>query len=143
MSSRLAAYHLQLLEQDGKVQRLDDAGYTRFFPSIGRPKWSRRDMQFLGVMRHSVALRTTILLLSEGEQNQGAMAKRLDLAKASLSYYLSMMLRDRLVQFRVDGRQRFYSIADPDYVRGMLANFTPGPDELDTFDGIWNDLFGR
>lgn len=142
LPSRLAAYHLEQLEQEGKVQCVHQPGYSRYFPAVGKPRWSRREMEFLCLMRHAVALRITVLLLSEQELAQGDLARRLDLAKASASYHLTMLLKADLVTVRKDGRRSLYSLKDPGHVVGMLANFTPIPEDLDTFTGIWNDLFG-
>ena len=141
LPSRLAAYHLEQLQADGEVQCMHEPGFARYFPSLGKPKWTRREMQFLGLMRHSVALRITVLLLSEGGLPQGQLAKRLDLAKASASYHLALLEKAGLTQVRRDGRKRIYSLVDPAHVRGLLANFTPIPEDLDTFTSIWNDLF--
>jgi len=142
LPSRLAAYHLEQLEHDGDVQCVHEAGYARYFVAIGKPRWSKRDLEFLCLMRRAVALRITLLLLSDDELAQGDLAKRLNLAKASTSYHLTLMLEAGLLRSRKDGRHTFYRLQDPAYVRGMLANFTPIAEDLDSFTGMWNDLFG-
>ncbi len=142
LPTRLAAYHLEQLEHEGKVQCIQEPGYSRYFPSVGKPRWSRREMEFLCLMRNAVALRIAVLLLTESELAQGNLAGRLNLAKASTSYHLTLMLDAKLVKARKAGRQTFYSLADASYVRGMLANFTPIAEDLDSFTGMWNDLFG-
>ena len=55
LSSRLASYHIEALEQEGKLQRVQETGYARFFPAAGHPKWPRRDVEFLCLMRRPVA----------------------------------------------------------------------------------------
>ncbi|MES2154158.1 MAG: MarR family transcriptional regulator [bacterium] len=142
LPSRLAAYHLEQLEHEGQVQCIQEPGFARYFPAVGKPRWSRREMEFLCLMRHAVALRITVLLLSETEMAQGDIARRLDLAKASTSYHLALLVKAGLVEVRRAGRQRIYCLSEPTHVTGMLANFTPIPEDLDTFTGIWNDLFG-
>lgn len=143
LPSRLAAYHLAQLEGEGKVQCVQEPGFSRYFPALGKPRWSRAEMQFLCLMRNAVALRITLLLLSEGEAAQGDIARRLKLAKASTSYHLALLLDAGMAGVRQQGRRRLYRLRDPAWVTGMLANFTPIPDDLDTFTGIWVDLFGR
>lgn len=142
LSDRLAMYHIEALERDGQLQRVEEAGYTRFFPALGRPKWPRRDVEFLCLMRRPVALRIVVLLMSRGAQAQGDIAKRLALAKASTSYHLGLLLAAGFVEVETAGRSRIYRVRDEAYVTGMLANFTPIPEDLDTFSRVWRDLFG-
>ncbi len=142
LPSRLAAYHLEQLEHEGQVQCVHELGYARYFPAVGKPRWSRLEMEFLCLMRRAVALRITLLLLSDAELAQGDLARRLNLAKASTSYHLTLMQEAGLVKARRQGRQTFYSLVDEAHVRGMLANFTPIAEDLDSFTGMWNDLFG-
>jgi predicted transcriptional regulator len=141
LSSRLAAYHLEALEGDGAVQRVQEAGYARYFPALGRPKWGRRDVAFLCLMRRAAAFHVTLLLLAEGELGRFDLARRLRLAPASVSYHLDLMQGAGVVAARTAGRKRLYALADEKYVRGMLANFTPLPEELEPFESVWNDLF--
>lgn len=142
LTSRLANYHLDALAEEGTLQRLDAAGYTRFFPVIGHPRWSARDIRFLGLMRRPVALRIVVALLDAGETDHGSIAKVLHLPKASASYHLAMLEDAGILTARADGRHRLYSLGDEAYVRGALANFTPLPEDLESFEKVWQDLFG-
>ncbi|HUR64191.1 MAG TPA: ArsR family transcriptional regulator [Candidatus Thermoplasmatota archaeon] len=142
LSSRLAAYHLGLLEEEGAVQRVQETGYARYFPALGRPRWSRRDVAFLCLMRRAAALHVTLLLLAAGELGRAELAQRLRLAPASVSYHLDLLQRAGVVVARTEGRKRQYALRDEAYARGVLANFTPLPDELEPFESVWSDLFG-
>jgi predicted transcriptional regulator len=141
LSSRLAAYHLGALEEEGVVQRVQQAGYARYFPALGRPRWSRRDVAFLCLMRRAAAFHVTLLLLSAGEMGRGDLAARLKLAPASVSYHLDLLQADGVVVGRSEGRKRMYALKDEAYTRGALANFTPLPEELEPFESVWHDLF--
>ena len=141
LSSRLAAYHLEALEGEGAVQCVHEAGFARYFPALGRPKWSRRDVAFLCLMRRAAAFHVTLLLLSDGELPRAELARRLRLAQASVSYHLDQLQQAGVVAVRTEGRRRLYALEDAAYVRGALANFTPLPEELEPFEAIWNDLF--
>lgn len=142
LSSKLANYHLLALEQDGKVERIQEKGYSRFLPRVTKPRWSARDIAFLCLMRRGVAFRITLLLLSRGEMTAGDLSLALELAKPSTTYHLHLLEDDRIVAVEPRGRQRWYSLADPDRVRGLLADFTPLPEDLDPFAKVWADLFG-
>ncbi|MEA3189878.1 MAG: hypothetical protein QOD77_460 [Thermoplasmata archaeon] len=141
LSDRLAHYHLQQLVADGTVQLVEDHGFTRCFPAATRPRWSARDVAFLCLLRRDVAFRITVLLL-DGPMAHGHMAKRLGLAKASTSYHLGDLRAAGVLDVEAVGRERHYRLADPAYVRGMLANFTPVPEDHDAFTGLLKDLVG-
>jgi predicted transcriptional regulator len=139
LSNRLASYHLQQLAQEGAVQLVQDAGYDRYFPSISKPKWSARDVAFLCIMRRMVAFRITVLLLA-GPLPHGVIAKALGLAKASASYHLTDLRQAGVLEATQHGRERHYAVADRPYVMGMLANFTPVPEDHDAFTALLQDL---
>lgn len=142
LSSKLANYHLAALEHDGLVERVQEKGYARFLPRVTKPRWSPRDIAFLCLMRRAVAFRITLLLLSRGEMTQGDLARTLDLAKPSTTYHLHLLEDDHVVSVEPRGRERWYSLTDPDRVRGLLADFTPLREDLDPFAKVWDDLFG-
>ena len=141
LSSRLAGYHLAALEADGEVERVQEKGYSRWLPRATRPRWKAADIAFLCLMRRAVAFRVTLLLLARGEMTQGDLARTLGLAKASTTYHLHLLDADGVVAFEPRGRQRWYRLRDPERVRGLLADFTPLPEDLDPFARIWQDLF--
>ncbi len=140
LSSRLASYHLEALQEHGQVQCLEETGYSRFFPAVGHPRWSRREMQFLSLMRRQVSLRIVILLAQEGESTRERLAGRLNLARASVSHHLALLAEGGLLRAEQRGRERIVRLADPRHTLGMLANFTPLPDELEPFEQMWKDL---
>ncbi|HUR62356.1 MAG TPA: hypothetical protein VM286_08360 [Candidatus Thermoplasmatota archaeon] len=141
LSSRLAAYHLEALEAEGAVQRVQETGYARYFLALGKPKWSKRDVGFLCLMRRAAAFHITLLLLSSGPLGRSDLARSLRLAPASVSYNLDLLQGSGVVDSAMQGKRRIYALADEAYARGMLANFTPLPEELEPFESIWHDLF--
>jgi DNA-binding transcriptional ArsR family regulator len=142
LSSKLADYHLAALEHEGLLDRVQEKGFARFVPRVTRPRWSAKDIAFLCLMRRAVAFRITLLLLSQGEMTPGALSKALVLAKPSTTYHLHMLEADGVVGVEPRGRERWYSLEDPERVRGLLAHFTPLPEDLDPFAKVWADLFG-
>lgn len=139
LSNKLATYHLGSLERDGLVRRVDDVGYTRFVPE---GLAAQEDIAFICLMRRPVALRITLLLLDEGELQQGEVAKRLGLAKASITYHLARLTKPGIVSCRREGRESYYSVSDARATRRRLRTFEPMPGELGTFAGMWNDIVG-
>jgi predicted transcriptional regulator len=139
LSSRLAAYHLEQLESEGRVQCVHETGYSRYFPALGRPRWSKDDVAFLCLMRRPVALRITLLLASQ-PLGRSELGERLDLARASMSYHLGQLVDAGVVASDLEGRRLVYRLADAEATLGRLANFTPLPDDLEPFDAMWQDL---
>jgi predicted transcriptional regulator len=142
LSSRLAAYHLEQLEGEGRVQCVHETGFSRYFPAVGRPRWSKEDVAFLCLMRRTAALRITLLLAAQGPMGRADLGQRLDLARASMSYHLGQLLDAGVVASDQEGRKLLYRLADPESTLGRLANFTPLPDDLEPFDAMWQDLLG-
>jgi predicted transcriptional regulator len=142
LSSRLAGYHLDALERSGDVSRLAEKGYVRFLPQATRPRLTSQEMAFICLMRRAVALRTVVLLLARSRLTPGQLARTLGLAKASATYNLGLLTRAGIVTMEPKGRERWYELADPAWVRGALAGFTPLPEDLDPFSRLWDDLFG-
>jgi predicted transcriptional regulator len=142
LSSRLAAYHLEQLEREGRVQCVHEAGFARYFPAVGKPRWSQDDVAFLCLMRRPAALRITLLLAGSGTLGRAELGQRLDLARASVSYHLGQLIDAGVVASEMEGRRRLYRLADPGATLGRLASFTPLPDDLEPFDAIWQDLLG-
>ena len=142
LSSRLAAYHLQQLEGEGSVQCVHETGYSRYFPAVGKPRWSRDDVAFLCLMRRPAALRITLLLAAQGPLGRADLGSRLDLARASVSYHLGQLADAGVVVSDLEGRRLLHRLADPEATLGRLASFTPLPDDLEPFDAMWQDLLG-
>jgi predicted transcriptional regulator len=142
LPNRLASYHLGLLESEGRVQRVQETGFARYFAAVGKPRWSQDDVKFLCLMRRPAALRITILLATAGELARQDLAERLTLARASVSYHLDRLAESRVLASRRDGRRILYRLADQAATLGRLANFTPLPDDLEPFDAMWHDLMG-
>jgi predicted transcriptional regulator len=142
LSSRLAAYHLGQLEAEGRVQCVHETGFSRYFLSLGAPRWSKADVQFLGLMRRPVALRIVLLLAGQGPLDRIELGQRLDLARASVSHHLGQLADAGLIASEPRGRRLVYRLAEPEQTLGRLANFTPLPDDLEPFDAMWHDLVG-
>src|SRR5581483_2219332 len=61
LSERLASYHLLALEQEGLLRRLDQGGYARFYPQEAARRLTRKDFDFIGLMRRPPSLQITVL----------------------------------------------------------------------------------
>jgi predicted transcriptional regulator len=143
LTNRAGAYHLDALEREGALARVETGGYVRFFPRETRKRLTPRDLAFVCLLRHPPALQIVLLLLSKGELTPGAMSERLALARPSVSYHIKALLEADVLDVQVEGRERHYSLRDRAYVARALASFHPLPGDLDAFSSLWNDLIGR
>lgn len=142
LASKLGSYHLQALESEGQVQHVSEPGYTRYFPRSAKPRLGRREVEFTCLARRPVALRIVLHLLACGEAGNKELAASLRLAKAGITYHVHLLNDAGIVTVREDGRRRRVRLTDPSWVNGMLASFTPLPDESEAFESVWGDLFG-
>jgi len=140
LSNRLASYHLEALHAGGAVALLRERGHVRVVARNQAMLLPAAEVRFICMMRRGPALRIVLLLLEHRELRQGAIAEMLDLAKPSASYHLAGLLDAGVARARRDGRERFYRLADPTWVRAKLATFEPLPGERDAFTALWDDF---
>lgn len=142
LSSKLADHHLASLEAEGRVRRVEEAGFTRFLDAETAARMAEDELALLLLARRGPALRIMLLLLAEGEARPGALAEALGLAKASTSYHLKALAEAGVVEARQEGRERRYRLRDPERVRETLGRHPPLPAEIDDFARVWADLYG-
>lgn len=140
LSSKLASYHLDALDEEGLVRRLRVDGYVRWIDSRTGDRLPEADLRLLCHLRRAPAFRIAGELLAHGELPANRLVKPLGLAKASVSYHLKALLADDIVRARVEGRERWYSLTAPRDVERMIRQFAPIPGELDAFSRALLDL---
>lgn len=142
LSSRLASYHLDALERDGLVRRIDAAGYVRFVSARTGAHIRADDLRLLCLLRRAPAFRIVAELVGHPELPQHRLAEALGLAKASVSYHLKMLVGADVLAARDEGRERHYRLVDVAQARRVLQQFAPVPGELDAFSRALLDLLG-
>lgn len=143
LSNKLADYHLDALEAEGRVSRFLDRGYVRYFDPELAKAMRAPERRLLFLARRPPALCIMVTLLASGEVSQGELTKAVGLAKASTTYYLNALREAGILLARDEGRHRYYRLRDPAAMRAFLATFHPMPGDMDAFAGVWRDLFGR
>ncbi|HUR69970.1 MAG TPA: winged helix-turn-helix transcriptional regulator [Candidatus Thermoplasmatota archaeon] len=138
--SRLAQYHLDALEKEGAILRIEERGFARYAsPSL---RISSPDLALLCRLRRAPVLEIVLFLLRQGEATPTQISERIALAKPSTSHHLRELLNDGIVVARRAGRERWYGLRDEAQARRILDDFEPLPGELDSFARIWEDLTG-
>lgn len=140
ISAPLAQYHLKHLAKLGFVEGRDQGGYTRWWPTAKEVRVREEDRALLGVLREEVPLHVALLLLDHGALTHGDLVAQLGIAKSTVSYHLAKLAQAGVVE-REPGTARL-RLAEPERVHALLLAHNPTPDLLDTFAGLWDDLYG-
>lgn len=134
-SLNLVQYHLQRLQEDGKVEIALGSGKVRVYPP-GLPVADRR---VVACLRDRKRLRVAMALLGQQAQSHGVLAASLKLGKSTLSFHLRQMEEDGVVTSDEHG----YSLRDPDRIKAVLTGFPPTPDAADRLADVWRNVYGK
>jgi predicted transcriptional regulator len=129
-----AKYHLAYMEKHGLVSSRDEDGYWRFFPRAEGPlgpqeSVSAQDKQALALLRQPVPLHVVLILLEHGAATHGDIERQVKVGRTTLHYHVQKLLRAGILVGQKEGRERRYSLAEPDRLRALLLRYRP-PDAL-------------
>ena len=115
-------YHLGKLEKEGKV----------FSRKVGRrryifPAGFEEEAQRLLMAISTETRRKILLLLMEGEMNQGEIAEKLGVSQPTISYHMRELEKLGVVKARREGKSVVYSINyDPETLVRLIKEYRPG-----------------
>ncbi len=115
-------YHLGKLEKEGKV----------FSRKVGRrryifPAGFEEEAQRLLMAISTETRRKILLLLMEGEMNQGEIAEKLGVSQPTISYHMRELEKLGVVKARREGKSVVYSINyDPGTLVRLIKEYRPG-----------------
>lgn len=138
-------YHLTALEKHGLVSSRKEDGYWRFWPkttgTLGtHDAMAADEKKVLALLRREIPLHVALLLIEGGETNQRRLVDKIGVSQSTLSYHLKRMERDGLVQVRKEGRERIFSLVDPERVQGLLLRYRPPDALVEGFLDAWEQL---
>lgn len=142
VSAALVSYHLRKLVEEAFVEAHDQGGYARYYPT-SKGKSARvtgEDLPLVGLLREGVPLHVALLLLDHGPLTHGELVEKLGVAKSTVSYHLAKLAEVGMVE-RVPGGPKL-RLAERDRIYRLLLAYTPTPDLLESFAGLWEDLYG-
>jgi DNA-binding transcriptional ArsR family regulator len=131
------------------VHAVQEPGYIRYFPALTRPAWTPRHLHVVCLLRRPVAFQIVLALLDAADHGTSLgrteLAARLGLARASISHHLDLLAAAEAITVLHEPKatrsaRKLYALQDPAWIRGVLASFTPLPDELDAFTRLWGEL---
>lgn len=142
LSIALAEYHLGVLERSGLVTSVTEEGYKRFYPAPqeGGRGLGGRERRMLGVLRQTIPLRITLMLLKQGRVSNKEMSERLGLTPSRLSFHLKKLMKAGVVRRLSRTEGRAYELEDPELVLRLVVAYRPPPDVLDECDDLWQEL---
>ncbi len=142
LSTSLARYHLEILQDEGEVRSHDVGGYTRYLPPRDDADLTPEEEGILQVLRQQRPLEITLALLEFGSLQHKDLVELTDLSKSTVTYHLKK-LRDAGIVHRVArGEDRGFHLEDTEHVRELLAQYDPESAVLDEVAGFWDDVFG-
>jgi predicted transcriptional regulator len=113
-------FHLNYLVKGEVLVRREDSGKVLYYV---RDSFSSDEKKALGILRRRIPRTVVLFLLEEGEGTPADMLEVLDISNGTLSYHLGRMVKVGLLEVRLEGRQRFYSLSDPDVVENLIIMF--------------------
>lgn len=136
LSEALAAYHLEALEKEGFVRSQFDSFYRRFYVVHG-PAPSADEARLLAMVRQTIPLQITILLLDDPGAPQATLSKKLGLAKSTVSYHIARLESAGLLLVEPHGVR----LREPERVRNLLLRWRPPTDATERFASLWRSFY--
>ena len=142
---RHAQYHLDRLQQAGLVTIVQDGGFTRHYPrtfeGLARDAHSAAEKRALTALRKPLSLRAILVLLAQGPLALQALAAALAVAPSTISYHLTRMADDGVVQRLGAGQSdRLYAVAEPALIEQLLIRHPPKRSLIGDFVDVWDAL---
>ncbi|ODR79675.1 transcriptional regulator [Haladaptatus sp. W1] len=113
-------YHLRWLEDEGLVESSDDGNFTRYYPAHS---FEAADKSTMNALRRTYSRRIIALLASEERLSTAALSERVGKSRSTVSWHLSRLHEEEIVEKERDGRTVLYSLRDPDQVMGLYATY--------------------
>ncbi|EFW92609.1 regulatory protein [Haladaptatus paucihalophilus DX253] len=113
-------YHLRWLEDEGLVESSDDGNFTRYYPAHS---FEAADKSTMNALRRTYSRRIIALLASEERLSTAALSERVGKSRSTVSWHLSRLHEEEIVEKERDGRTVLYSLRDPDQVMRLYATY--------------------
>lgn len=143
----LVEYHLHHLLANELVARVEEGGYTRYYPTQAPgtggdiDRLTSHEKRVLGLLRQPMPLRIIVYLLATGHAQHKDVCDHLGCAPSTLTYHMKKLVRLGIVEQRTAGKGKGYSLPDRREVARLLMLYRPAPfDQVDAFTELWLDL---
>ncbi|HDD60357.1 transcriptional regulator [Thermoplasmatales archaeon ex4484_36] len=113
-------YHLRFLKKQEVITSRREGGYIRYYPVQGLKESEKRALAFL---RQEIPRAIIIHILMNPGSTHGDILSGVRISGATLSYHLKRMVSRGIVKEEVRGREKHYTIADPDEIAALLVTY--------------------
>ncbi len=113
-------YHLRWLEDEGLIESSDDGNFTRYYPANS---FESGDKTTMNALRRKYSRRIIAQLASEDELSTAMLSERLDKSRSTISWHLSRLHEEGIVEKERDGRTVLYSLRNPNQVMHLYATY--------------------
>lgn len=147
MSIPLTDYHLVQMERDNEICVVKDARgyYKRYYMADSGIDVQERDI--LELLRRKIPLKIVLLLLKHSNMQHKEIMKHLAIKSTStLSYHLTNLLNNGIVEVHPHGKEKGYVLKNKDEIIRILKKYELQIElhlAVDGFKDLWNDLSYR
>ncbi len=130
-------YHLDWLEKNGIVDVSKDGKYTRYYPS---ESFEKIDQNVMNALRRKYSRRIIAYLISKGSMSTSELTECIDKSKSTISWHLSKLNEEGLVEKERKGRSVQYSLVDKDKAKYLYTIYNQSFTDkvVDELLGIWD-----
>lgn len=145
LSIALTEYHLHHMEEAGLIVSVTEGGYRRYYPATGADggpltSLGGQERRWVGLFRQPIPLQVTLFLLGRETATNSEMSEALDVSPSRLSFHLSKLLRNDVIERLPRREGRGYRVVDRPRVLRLLIAYRPPPDLLDEVAELWDSL---
>lgn len=120
METGLLQYHLSELEDHDVLESEEYQGKRRVFVSR---ELDEEERAILAVLRYETTRRILLYLLEEGPTRNSDIAEAVGVTPATISWHLSNLLEEGIVDSIVDGRTTRYEVQNEDLTVQLLVRY--------------------
>lgn len=129
-------YHLNRMEKGGKVIVIRKEYKTLYFPiSIRDPA----DQKIIIMLRQRIPRTLLLILLEHTEKTGHELKDSLKITKSTLSYYTRHLEKLGILNIKIEGREKRFSVSEPERVAKLLSEHKKsfGDEMVDRFVDLW------
>ena len=146
MSIPLMDYHLVNMQQEGEISVIKDSKgyYKRYYIADSRIQIDEN--QILLVLRKKTPLKIVFLILKHPNIQHKDIMKQLNMPSSSLSYHLTKLEENRIIDVHSHGREKGYTLRNRDEIIRILKKYELHIElnlAVDGFKDMWDDLSYR
>ncbi|MEM0346278.1 MAG: ArsR family transcriptional regulator, partial [Thermoplasmatales archaeon] len=120
LSTGVLQYHIYNLLKDGEIIKREIGGTICFFPARG---FKEEQIVILGHLRNRVRNKILQSLLDGGIKSPSELKKYVATSSSTLSYHLSILLHDNIIERVTTEKNVGYRIKNPELFKGLILSY--------------------